>query len=269
MLNTVRSWDTSRLKGDLYCGDASELLRSLEAESVDLFFLDPPFNLGKKYSAASPHMDRRPEQDYGNWLTSILTSAATALRPGGSLFLYHLPQWAVRAGAELDKELAFRHWIAVSMKNGFVRGNRLYPAHYALLYFTKGAPSSFSRPRLLPQRCRHCNNLIKDYGGYRSIIEEKGINLSDVWEDVSPVRHASTKHRAANELPSIIPERVLSIAGRPGGLFVDPFAGAGGSVIEASKAGMRFLAADAVPENCALIASRLDQYSTTDSETTA
>ena len=36
------------------------------------------------------------------------------------------------------------------MKNGFARGKKLYPAHYALLYFTKGMPASFQRPKILP-----------------------------------------------------------------------------------------------------------------------
>jgi site-specific DNA-methyltransferase (adenine-specific) len=37
--------------GELHQTDCLELLKSLEPESVDLAFADPPFNLGKKYSS--------------------------------------------------------------------------------------------------------------------------------------------------------------------------------------------------------------------------
>ena len=30
-----------------YCGDSLELLPQVEAESVDLIFADPPYNIGK------------------------------------------------------------------------------------------------------------------------------------------------------------------------------------------------------------------------------
>ncbi len=53
----------------------------------------------------------------------------------------------------LEQHLDFRHWIAISMKNGFVRGDHLYPAHYALLYYTKGKPESFNRPKVPKPIC--------------------------------------------------------------------------------------------------------------------
>ena len=34
------------------------------------------------------------------------------------------------------------------MKGTFSRGKKLYPAHYALLYYTKGEPRVFNRVRL-------------------------------------------------------------------------------------------------------------------------
>lgn len=34
---------------DLRCGNAAELLKTLETESIDLIVADPPYNLGKDY----------------------------------------------------------------------------------------------------------------------------------------------------------------------------------------------------------------------------
>jgi site-specific DNA-methyltransferase (adenine-specific) len=196
-LTLYKSYRRKSANGKLYHGDALELLRSLPNDSAGIVFLDPPFNLGKRYSKKGPNSDRKPESQYAAWLTAVVDESVRVLAPGGSLYLYHLPIWAMRVGASLESKLQLRHWIAVSMKNGFVYGDRLYPAHYALLYFTKGEPATFTRPKLPPARCRTCGETVKDYGGYRSIILDKGVNLSDVWDDLSPVRHARTKLRAA------------------------------------------------------------------------
>jgi len=253
-----RTFRTKLIKGKVVQGDALEFLRSLPEGCADLVFLDPPFNLGKHYTDGDRALDKKPPEAYAAWLVGVGQESARVLRKGGALYFYHMPIWAMRLGSVLEKELQFRHWIAISMKNGFVRGRRLYPAHYALLYFTKGAPKAFRRPKLDPARCRHCNELIKDYGGYLSIIQEKGINLSDFWEDLSPVRHATTKHRKANELPSKLFDRIIRMSGRRGGLYVDPFAGSGSGAVAATKAGMRFAVCDLLAENCSLVCKRLE-----------
>jgi site-specific DNA-methyltransferase (adenine-specific) len=245
-----------RADGKIVCGDAIEFLKSLPRESARVVFLDPPFNLGKQYGARKA-LDRMPGEAYKKWLESVVSESISVLEPGGSLFLYHLPHWALRLGSYLDGSLSFYQWIAISMKNGFVRGPHLYPAHYALLMFTKGRPRKFVRPRISPQECRTCGELIKDYGGYRPIIRRKGINLSDFWDDLSPVRHANSKHRSANELPGLLYHRILTMVGSRGSLYVDPFGGSGSGVVAAARRGMRFAACDIVRANCNLMKRRI------------
>lgn len=250
---------SKRLRGKIVCGDATEFLRDLPSNCARVVFLDPPFNLGKQYDK-SKKLDRKPEKEYREWLKEVTSESVRVLEPGGSLFLYHIPLWAMRIGGSLDEALTFRQWIAVSMKNGFVRGNQLYPAHYSLLMFAKGRIRKFVRPKISPQECRTCGELVKDYGGYQPIIRRKGINLSDFWDDLSPVRHANRKHRIANELPELLFHRILKMVGARGALYVDPFAGSGSGVLAAARRGMRFAACDLVPDNCLLIARRLDEF---------
>lgn len=243
-------------EGQVYVGDALEFLRDQENGTADLLFLDPPFNLGKAYGKDST-IDNKTPVEYEAWMVEILGESVRLLADGGALYLYHVPFWAMKLGAYLADSLDLRHWIAVAMKNNFVRGKRLYPAHYSLLYFTKGEPSSFRRPKLAPQKCRHCNEPVKDYGGYWPIVQAKGLNLSDFWDDISPVRHANRKYREQNELPLKLTERIVQISGVPGALFVDPFAGTGAGVIAAAKAGLRFKACDLLKANCEIIQKRL------------
>lgn len=254
-----RKYSGKKVNGKIYNCDAKEFLSSLEDESAGIVFLDPPFNLGKDYAADKPDLDRQPEPLYEKWLGEIIKESVRVLAPGGALYLYHLPIWGLRLGSQMLAHLDFRHWIAVSMKNGFARGQRLYPAHYCLLYFTKGKPNSFNRPKLAAARCRHCDKTVKDYGGYQSIVAKNGINLSDVWDDLSPVRHKSTKKRKANQLPLSLTDRVVHISGKKDMLLVDPFVGSGSSVVSAVTHGLRFAVSDIVEDNCAVVSSRVDE----------
>lgn len=231
-------------------------MRNLADNCADIVFLDPPFNLGKSYGADGTAGDRMSEKEYHLYITNIIKEGVRTLKPGGALYLYHIPKWAIRFASELDSMLNFRHWIAISMKNGFVRGKGLYPAHYALLYFTKGTPSVTNRPKISPSTCPHCDEYIKDYGGYAAHVAD-GVNLSDVWDDLSPVRHSKYKNRQANELPLRLTRRVMEISGLKGGVLLDPFAGTGTAIIAARLKKMKFIAIDRELSNCELIAERI------------
>jgi site-specific DNA-methyltransferase (adenine-specific) len=248
--------------GEIVCADALDFLHALQNECADVVFLDPPFNLGKVYGLSGEKGDRLADDVYMEYMCRVVTESSRILKPGGSLYLYHVPRWALRLAPALEITLQFRHWIAIAMKNGFARGRGLYPAHYALLHYSKGAPAVANRPKIPPPTCPHCSEYIRDYGGYKEHVIN-GINLSDVWDDLSPVRHRKYKVRAANELPLAIPRRALEISGRRGGVLVDPFAGSGTSVIAARLRSMKFVANDREPDNCQVMIARLSAVTRT------
>jgi site-specific DNA-methyltransferase (adenine-specific) len=248
--------DRYKRSGFFTAMDGLKFLNALRDEVADIIFLDPPFNLGKDYGIKSQLETAHPAR-YEQYMNALLAQSTRVLRTGGALYFYHVPYWASRLSKILQGHLTFRHWVAVSMKNGFVRGERLYPAHYALLYYTKGQPQQFVRPRNPPDACRHCGGLVKDYGGYVDIINSRGINLSDIWDDLSPVRHRSTKLRRANQLPLGLTDRVLDISSTPGMLLVDPFVGSGTSVLSATTHGVSFVANDLARRNVRIAKQRL------------
>ena len=210
--------------GLLYETDCMKLFPLLKDESLDCIFADPPFNLGKDYGNG-PDKDILKKNVYLEWSFSWLDECTRLIKPGGAIFVYILPQWGFHLAAHLENEgLMFRHWIALSMKGTFPRGNKLYPAHYALLYFTKGMPKTYNRVRLPIPTCRHCGKDIKDYGGHRKYLNPEGLNLTDFWEDTSPARHQKFKARSKiNELKPMIPERCFLISTNNDDIIMDPF----------------------------------------------
>ncbi len=192
---TIRpAFQTSR--GVLYQTDCLRMFAALKSESVDCVFADPPFNLGKVYGKLGAVNDDLTRDEYLKWCFSWLDEAVRVLAPGAAIFVYILPQWGFHFAAHLERRgMLFRHWIALSMKGSFPRGNKLYPAHYALLYFTKGKPKHFTKLRLPVPACRHCGKDVKDYGGHRKFLNPLGPSLTDFWEETSPARDSKFEAR--------------------------------------------------------------------------
>jgi site-specific DNA-methyltransferase (adenine-specific) len=243
--------------GALYNEDCVEFLQRLDDECVDTVFADPPFNLGKVYG---PRVnDGMSDAEYLDWGRSWIDECIRALKPGGSLFLYNLPRWNVVFGAHLiERGLDFRHWIAINIKFGLPIVGRLYPAHYSLLYYSKGKPKTFRRIRTPIETCRHCGGEIKDYGGHRNAMNPDGVNLSDVWSDIPPVRHwkFKSKKRSSNQLSTKLLERVIHLSTEEGDLVMDPFGGSGTTFSVAEQHNRCWIGSEI--EDCSLIVERLE-----------
>lgn len=229
--------------GILFQGDSVLLLQKIKSDSIDLVFVDPPFNLGKDYRTES-FSDLIATETYRQWCHLWLLEVTRVLKPGGSLFLYHWPKWLMDLGAWLNTlpVLEFRSWISLKMKSGFPIRGRLHPAHYGILYYTKpGAGHTFNVVRSRTPICRHCHREIRDYGGYRDKYnkyeDEDGvpwIQISDFWEDTRPATQEKTRDIQIVELPLHIPERVILTASNPGDTVLDIFGG-GGSTYHAAQ----------------------------------
>lgn len=233
--------------GRLYQGDCINVMKTVESDSVDLIFADPPFNLKKLYPSGID--DNLKEQQYIVWCEEWLAECVRILRPGGSIFLWNLPRWNTVFSGYLNNLLTFRHWIAVDIKYSMPISGRLYPSHYSLLYYCKGdKPNTFHPDRLQMEICPKCLADLKDYGGYKDKMNPDGINLTDVWYDIPPVRHSKYKKReGANELSSRLMDRIVEMSSETGDLIFDPFGGSGTTYAVAEIKKRRWLGVELGP----------------------
>jgi site-specific DNA-methyltransferase (adenine-specific) len=233
--------------GTMYQGDCMNVMRIIPTGSVDLVFADPPFNLDKYY--ASNMDDDLPEHKYLSWCEDWINECIRILKDGGSFFLWNIPKWHSILSKFVDDRLTFRNWIATDIKFSLPIQGKLYPSHYSLLYFVKGAkPSTFKPDRLSMDVCRKCFHEIKDYGGYKDKMNPKGINISDVWLDIPPVRHSKYKKRKeANELSIKLLDRIIEMSSKPGDLIFDPFGGSGTTYVVAEMKERRWIGVELGP----------------------
>jgi site-specific DNA-methyltransferase (adenine-specific) len=256
MANPKASFSTDL--GSVYNLDCMKLLAAVGDGRIDTVFADPPFNLAKDYGNGKDKDDLN-NVDYLIWCYGWMDECIRVLKPGGSIFIYNLPQWAFHLAAHLDQRgMTFRHWIAVSMKGTFPRGRKLYPAHYALLYFTKGNPTTFNRVRLPIPSCRHCGKDVKDYGGQRKFLNPLGLNLTDFWDDTAPARHRKFKARwHVNELKPVIAGRCIEMSTDEGAIVLDPFGGGGSTFEAAQRLNRHWIGSEIV--DCELIRERFER----------
>lgn len=239
--------------GKLYHADCIHYLAQMESESVDLVFADPPFNLNKQYDDGVH--DDLSKSEYIHWCYQWLDECIRILKPGGSIYVYNLPKWCIYLAEYLNKYLSFRQWIAIDMKSSLPISGKLSPSHYGLLHFIKGArPNTFHNQRMPLQTCRYCGGEIKDYGGYKAKMNPSGVNVSDVWTDIYPVRHKTQKNRAFNELSVKLLDRIISMSTNIGDVVFDPFGGSGTTYIVAELLNRNWIGTEI--GNCQIISER-------------
>lgn len=250
--NKLQPFFTTQL-GTLFNGDCLEVLASIPDCSVDTVFADPPFNLSKVYDEGIN--DSLSMTAYTEWCFKWIEECIRVLKPGGALFIYNIPKWTTTFSEFLNKRLTLRSLIAVDMKSSLPINGRLYPAHYGLLYYIKGtAPKTFNNQRMPLQTCRHCGGEIKDYGGYKNKMNPLGVNVSDIWTDIYPVRHKNQKNRDYNELSIKMLDRIISMTTKEGDVVFDPFGGSGTTYVVAEMLGRKWIGSEL--GNCQIITNR-------------
>lgn len=237
--------------------DCLALMEQLPSGCAQMVFADPPFNLDKKYES---YKDKLPLNQYLDWTRDWLTEASRILTPGGSLFLYNIPKLLTYSSAILNELLDFRHWIAWN-SGGKPLGKTLQPSHYGILFYTKGRDNAkFYDVRAPHRQCRECQAYAKDYGGKEYMRHPFGTQISDVWDDIHRVRHAS-KRIAAHpcQLPVHLIERLILMSTDAGDIIVDPFCGGGSAAVAAKQMGRRYIGAEIDRHYQEVAQTKLDQ----------
>ena len=264
----------------IYFGDNLSLLAQLKPASVDLIYIDPPFNTGRaqKRSRLKTVLDERRadrrgfkgkgyrtvklgEQefadrfaDFRSFLVPRLEAAHRVLKPTGSLFL-HLNWREVHYGRvwldEIFGRESFMNEIIWAYDYG-ARSKSRWPAkHDNILWYAKD-----------PGRYTFNYDAIDrvPYMAPGLVGKEKaarGKTLTDVWWNtiVSPTGKEKTGY--PTQKPLAIIERILKVHSNAGDAVLDFFAGSGTTGAAAAKLGRHFILCDNNPQALAVMKKRL------------
>ncbi len=248
----------STLINKVVCGDIFQVAGHIPKASVDLLFIDPPYNLDKKFNNNS--FSRMDLKEYEKWMDSWLSLLLRILKDDASvyvcgdwrsspaiyevmskyLYVHNRITWEREKGRG-----ALRNWKNVSEDIWFGSPGRAY-------YFNPGAVK-LKRKVVAPYRDPEGNP--KDWD------EAEGFRLtypSNLWTDLTvPFWSMPENTDHPTQKPEKLLAKVILASSRPGDLVCDPFLGSGTTAVAAKKLGRRYLGVEIEEEYCCLAAKRL------------
>jgi site-specific DNA-methyltransferase (adenine-specific) len=268
-------------------GDNLGVLQRMNAGSIELIYVDPPFNTGKRQSRMQMRTIRDDAGDrvgfggrryrtevlaqqaggsgYGDqfddflgFLRPRLVEAYRVLSPKGSLF-FHIDYREVHYCKVMLDEIfgreSFQNEIIWAYDYG-ARATKRWPAkHDNILWYTKD-PANYTF---------HLNESDRiPYMAPGLVGAEKaarGKTPTDVWWHtiVSPTGKEKTGY--ATQKPLGILERIVRVHSNPGEMVLDFFAGSGTTGVAAAKHGRNFVMVDESEAAVKVMEERLGPYS--------
>jgi site-specific DNA-methyltransferase (adenine-specific) len=263
-------------------GENLDALRGMPSGSVDLIYIDPPFNTGKMQvrHRISTTQDREGDRigfggrryrtvkigstgfidffgDYIEFLTPRLEEAYRVLSGSGSLF-FHIDYREVHYCKILLDQIfgrsSFQNEIIWAYDYG-ARAKAKWPGkHDNILWYTKN-PDKFT---FNLDACDRIPYISPGLVGAEKAA--KGKTPTDVWWHTIVPTNGPEKTGYATQKPLGVIERIIKVHSNQGDLCVDFFAGSGTTGEAAAKNGRRFFLVDNNPDAVAIMRKRLGKY---------
>ena len=209
----------------LYCADCLPIMQSMQDESVEMIFADPPFNVGKEYKGDID--DEMPEGEYHEWLGVRLVHMSRILKRGRTFWLMESQRhigWCQTALTGLG--LTFQNIIAWAYTNPTPKAHGLAHTWRPILLVSKGDMASFD-----PKADSMTHETL-----YHNPYRAKTHYPHDLWPDIpklvggflSPpelLRDEDGRFVHLAQMPLRIAQRAILMATKPGDTVFDPFMG--------------------------------------------
>ena len=231
------------MKNRIIEGDLFKVMGKMPNNSVDMVFIDPPYNLKKNYSV---YKDNLSDDGYIAWCNRWLSECIRVLKTTGSLFVINIPKWLVYHSQHLNKIAIFKHWISWDAL-GFPTNSKLLPAHYGILWYTKTDSSKFNSVRI-PHKRDMKDELLADWGGKKDLLHPYGKIASDIWNDIHRIRHKVRRNAHPCQLPPHLIERMILMTTEEGDLVLDPMVGTGTTSVATKRMGRKYIGIDIDPQ---------------------
>lgn len=259
-----------RMQNKIHFGDNLQFLQNMPGGTIDLIYIDPPFNTGKMQSRRQLKTTRSETgdrigfgdqsytteviatrdyrdsfKDYRTFLEPRLMEAYRVLKPSGSLY-FHIDFREAHYCKILLDEIFGRENFLNEIIWAYDFGGRAkdrWPAkHDNIFYYAKDAEDyTFNRqdidriPYMAP-------------GLVGKEKAEKGKLPTDTWWHTIVGTNSKEKTGYPTQKPLGVLERIIRASSNPGDLVLDFFAGSGTTGTACLKLGRRFILVDNNPQ---------------------
>jgi site-specific DNA-methyltransferase (adenine-specific) len=264
----------------IFEGDNLPILKSIPSESVQLIYIDPPFNTGRTQTRGTTTTTRTDAgnrvgfkgkrydvvretvlsyddefEDFWSFLEPRLEEAWRLLNETGTLYLHLDYREAHYAKVLLDALFGrecFLNEIIWAYDYGGKSKNKWPSKHDTILVYVKNPAKYFFNSSEVDREPYMAPGLVTPEK------VEKGKLPTDVWWHtiVSPTGKEKTGY--PTQKPKGILRRVIQASSEPGDLVLDFFAGSGTTGAVAAELGRKFILIDQNPESIGVISKRLN-----------
>lgn len=244
-------------------GDNLVILKTLEDESVDLIYIDPPFNTGKpqqlqrqakgKLIGDTKSYDDDFE-DFRSFLFPRLLEVYRLLKADGSFFLHIDYREAHYCKIWLDEIFGrdcFMNEIIWAYDYGGRSKKKWSAKHDTIFWYVKDPKNytfNFDEMDRIPYMAPGLVGKEK---------AAKGKTPTDCWWHTIVPTQGKERTGYPTQKPLGILERIIKVHTDPGDLVLDFFAGSGTTGEAAQKNGRKFILIDSNPEAIAVMKARL------------
>ncbi len=250
--------------GKLYNEDAIKFLKSLDSNTAELIFADPPYNINKaEWDTFSS------QKEYVEWSMEWIKEAHRVLKKSGSLYVCGFSE--ILADIKWAAAGYFKgcRWLVWFYRNKANLGNDWGRSHESILHFRKSKDFIYNidevripynehtlkyPKRTQAETSQYSNGKKKDYVWEPNPL---GAKPKDVFEIPTISNGAWEKYPHTTQKPVELLRKIILSSSNPDSLIIDPFGGSGTTFAVAEAYKRKWLGTELQIEYCEVIQDRL------------
>jgi len=268
LIRINKSLSTKEVENKIFNNSIFEVVDFLPSKFVDLLFIDPPYNLHKKFNQTS--FKQMNIEEYKEWMDSWLSKMIRLLKPNASIYI--CGDWRSSSAIFEAGEKYFKVQNRITWEREKGRGAKLNWKNCTedVWFFTISDNYTFNiedvkmkRKVLAPYKDE--NGKPKDWDTEPDYIGSGGkknyriTHPSNIWTDITiPFWSMPENTDHPTQKPEKLLAKIILASSNPGDLVFDPFNGSGTTTVTAKKLGRRYCGIEIDEFYCCLAEKRLE-----------
>lgn len=210
----------------IYWGDSINILQNqIPNESIDLIFVDPPYNIGKNFNGLKDKW--KNEDDYLSWCYQWIDLCIQKLKPSGSMYIMTSTQFMPYFDIFIRKKMEILSRIVWSYDSSGVQAKNYYGSMYEpILFCVKDKNNyTFNAKDIMVEAKTGSKRKLIDYRKNPPQVYSSEKVPGNVWE-FARVRYRMDEYENhPTQKPITLLDRIIKASSNEGDTVLDPFSG--------------------------------------------
>lgn len=209
----------------IYHGDAIEVLRQIPNESIDLIFVDPPYNIGKDFAGRKDKWET--DEAYLKWCYEWIDLCISKLKPNGSIYLMTSTQFMPYFDLYVRDKLTILSRIVWTYDSSGAQAKKFYGSMYEpILFCVKDKNNyTFNSKDIMVEAKSGSQRKLIDYRKNPPQPYNSEKVPGNVWNFVRVRYRMDEYENHPTQKPISLLERIIKASSNENDVVLDPFSG--------------------------------------------